>query len=126
MTCLEADCRIGRPRSVSRKNDAAFRAANERIGAFAAEHDLSEDPLPFICECADMRCQDIVRLRLDEYRRVRSNPAWFLNVDGHEAAALGIVIVVERHDAYVIVEKQGHAREVVEDLERGRGEESDG
>jgi len=106
--------------------DAAFRAANERIAAFAADHDMSEDALPFICECADLRCRDIVRLPLEEYRRVRSNSAWFLNVDGHQAAALGSASVVERREAYVIVENQGHAREVVEELERARGEEPDG
>ena len=58
------------------RNDALFRDANERIGAFAAQHELREDDVPFICECADMGCHEIVRLPLNEYEKVRSNPRW--------------------------------------------------
>ena len=108
------------------RNDALFRDANERIGRFAAENDLREDPVPFICECADRRCQEIVRLRVDEYEKVRSNPRWFVNVPGHQVAALGAATVVERHKEYVVVEKVGHAGEVAEHLASREGEIVDG
>ena len=72
--------------------------------------------MPFLCECADMECYELARLRLAEYRQIRSNPRWFLNLPAHEAAAQGAAEVVERHPGYVIVEKQGHAGDVAEEL----------
>jgi hypothetical protein len=108
------------------RNDALFRDANERIGRFAAEHQLRDDPVPFICECADRTCHAIVKLRLGEYEHVRSNPRWFLNVPGHQVAARGAATVVERHDEYVVVEKVGHAGEVAEELADEEREPVDG
>jgi len=108
------------------RNDALFRDANERIGTFAAKHDLREDALPFICECADTRCHEIVTLPLDEYERVRSNPRWFVNAPWHQVAARGAATVVEHHSGYVVVEKQGHAGEVAEELAPREGEIVDG
>jgi hypothetical protein len=108
------------------RNDAIFRDANERIGAFAAKHELRDDALPFICECADMRCHEIVTLALDEYEKVRSNPRWFVNAPGHQVAGRGAVTVVERQSGYVVVEKTGHAGEVAEELAAREGEIVDG
>jgi hypothetical protein len=108
------------------RNDALFRDANERIKTFAVEIDLRTDPVPFICECADTRCKEIVRLSLDEYEHVRSNPRWFINVPGHQVAARGAATVVERHSEYVVVEKVGHAGEVAEQLASREGEIVDG
>ena len=98
------------------RNDALFRDANERIRTFASEHDLHEQLIPFICECADRRCQELLRLRLDEYEAVRSNPRRFINVPGHQVAAQGAATVVEDHEEYVVVEKVGHAGDVAEQL----------
>jgi hypothetical protein len=97
------------------RNDSIFRKANE--GIRAAARDELEQPLPFICECADPACRDIVLMRLAEYRAIRANPRLFLKVPGHEAAAQGWGRVVERHDNYVVVEKVGIAGAVVEQLE---------
>ena len=44
------------------KNDAKFREANERISAAAEEHAVEGMRIPFICECADPTCMEIVRL----------------------------------------------------------------
>jgi hypothetical protein len=101
------------------RNDATFRAANERIRAAAEALDTTIRLVPFICECADERCVDVVRLELGEYREIRSNPRWFVNVPGHETAARGWVEVVATRDGYVIVEKVGRAGEVVEELAAG-------
>ena len=96
------------------RNDAIFRKANEGISAVAGEE--REEPVPFICECADPACRDIVLMTLAEYDAIRSNPRLFLKVPGHEAAAQGWAQVVERHDKYVVVQKVGVAGEVVEQL----------
>lgn len=98
------------------RNDAIFREANEGIGE-AAEDRQVDMRIPFICECADPSCREIVPLKLDEYRQIRSDPRHFVNVSGHEATAQGWVEVVARTDGHVTVEKLGLAGEIVEELE---------
>ena len=54
------------------RNQATFRAANERIGAAAGVYDVAT-PVPFICECADPICTEVVLLELDQYEEIRSD-----------------------------------------------------
>jgi hypothetical protein len=98
------------------RNQATFRDANERIGAAAGVYEV-ETPVPFICECADPTCSEIVRLLLVQYEEIRSDPRRFLNVPGHQAAAQGAAVVVEERDGYTIVEKVGLAGEIAEALD---------
>ena len=98
------------------RNDAIFREANDRIGD-AAEHHQVDMRVPFICECADSSCREIIPLMLADYAQIRSDPRHFLNVAGHEASAQGWVEVVARTDGHVTVEKLGLAGEIVEELE---------
>ena len=98
------------------RNDATFRDANERISAAAGTYGV-DMAVPFICECADPTCSEIVPLELEQYEEIRANSRHFLNVPGHEAAAQGAAVVVEHREGYVIVEKVGHAGEVVENLD---------
>jgi hypothetical protein len=97
-------------------NQATFREANERIGAAAGVYEV-ETPVPFICECADPTCSEIVRLLLVQYEEIRSEPRHFLNVPGHQAASQGAAVVVEERDGYTIVEKIGLAGEIAEALD---------
>jgi hypothetical protein len=96
-------------------NQSTFRTANEKIEATAEAIGLL-DPVPFICECADPSCIEIVRLTLDEYEEVRQSPRCFFNAPGHEALALHARagIVAAKHDDYVVVEKINAAGEVAE------------
>ena len=98
------------------RNQATFRAANERIGAAAGVYDVAT-PVPFICECADPTCTEVVRLELDQYEEIRSDSRRFLNVPGHQKAAQAVSVVVEERNGYVIVEKMGHAGEIAEALD---------
>jgi hypothetical protein len=98
------------------RNDAIFREANEQIRDFAATSGI-ETPLPFICECADPECREIVQLTSEEYRELRSDPRHFVNVEGHQVAAGGWGEVVAQTDGHVTVEKLGRAGEIVEELE---------
>ena len=98
------------------ENEARFRAANERISEAARRADLPR--IPFVCECANLRCAAILRLSRDEYEVVRADGRRFLNAPGHEAAAMGWATVVDRHDEYVVVERVGEAAELVEALPR--------
>jgi glutamine synthetase len=97
------------------RNDAVFREANEGI-AEAAEEYRPDGRIPFICECAEPTCTEIVRLTLEEYQQVRSDPRTFLNAIGHQVAARGWGKVVAEEPGYVVVRKIGRAGEVAAEL----------
>jgi hypothetical protein len=101
------------------RNDATFREANEKIEKTARRAGV--ESVPFICECAEPHCTEIVYLSLGEYERVRAEPTHFVNVPGHDASAMGYVRIVERHDGYVVVEKIGEAAEIVKQLDQRGG-----
>jgi len=99
------------------RNNAIFRGANEEIGAAAAKHGLDDGrQAPFICECSDPRCTQIIRLTLGEYGHVRSDPRWFAHAPGHETTVPGLIEALDRNDRYVLVEKVGRAGVVASDL----------
>jgi hypothetical protein len=60
--------------------------------------------------------REIVRLTLEQYREVRSDPRHFVNVPGHEASAHGWAEVIARTDGYVTVVKIGRAGDIAETL----------
>ena len=97
------------------ENNARFRAANEHIRDAAEEHGVSSR-VPFICECPDSSCMEVVRLELDDYRAVRSHPRRFVNAPDHDRASGSAARRVSEHDGYVVVEKVGLAGEIVEEL----------
>jgi hypothetical protein len=97
------------------RNDAIFREANEDIAAVAEEEDV-EGRVPFICECAEPSCREIVRLTLDEYREIRSDPRAFVNAVGHQQVAKGWVEVLAERDGHVVVRKVGRAGDVAAEL----------
>ena len=115
-----ADVRSETPDEITQeriaRNDATFRAANERIREAADEYEIAEH-VPFFCECSDPQCRQIVQLSLSEYEAVRGDPRHFLNLPGHDAAAQGAVVVVSSNDRYVVVEKIERAGEVAEELD---------
>jgi hypothetical protein len=99
------------------RNDAVFRAANERIEQAAADLRAAE-PLPFICECADTSCLELILLTRSEYEEVRRHSTWFVVASGHEDGSDGASRVVEERDAYAIVEKIGKGAAVAETLDQ--------
>jgi hypothetical protein len=93
-----------------------FREANERIEL--AAHGMTLNGLvPFICECADERCAEIVRLSLEGYEEVRHNPRLFFCAPRHQAIAVdtGAGVLVEETPGCVLVETIGVAAEVAAD-----------
>lgn len=102
-------------------NDATFRNANEMIEERAESLDF--EPAPFLCECADETCTQIIRLTLQEYEEIRSEPTHFVNVPGHQVTAGPHARVVTEREGYVIVEKVGVAGEIVADLDERSGAE---
>jgi hypothetical protein len=86
------------------RNNAAFRAANERITEVAGELAL-DGLIPFICECADPTCTRIARLTPSEYNAVRRSSRCYLVLPGHERAERDAARVVETYERYLVVEK---------------------
>lgn len=93
------------------KNNRTFREANERIRERAEEYDAPLERIPFLCECPQAACVQIVRLTRSEYGAVRANPRHFFTAPGHETAERGVARVVNHQDAFTIVEKDPEVRE---------------
>lgn len=100
------------------RNNVAFRAANDQLASAALKHGLGNegDAVPFLCECSDRRCTTILLLKLDEYRRVRSHPRWFVHAIDHQEELPGAIATVERHAGYVMVEKINEVGEIADRL----------
>ena len=65
----------------------ACRIENEAIQASADKLTLL-GPIPFVCECPDRDCDELVRLTFDEYEAIRQDSRRFFNISGHEAASV--------------------------------------
>ena len=92
------------------KNEAVFRAGNESIEKSVGG---KLERIPYLCECGDQHCFETVVLTSAEYKAVRSHPARFVVVPGHEDLTAGEA-VVGQGDGFTLVEKQGEERELVE------------
>jgi hypothetical protein len=89
---------------------AACRTENEAIQA-SADHLTMLGPIPFICECPDSDCFEIVRLTFDQYEAIREYPRRFFNVSGHERTSVeaGAERIVAVAGDLTVVEKIGIA-----------------
>jgi hypothetical protein len=92
------------------KNETIFRAGNESIDKAAGGR---VEKAPYLCECGEKSCLARVELTPAEYEAVRNHPARFFVLSGHEDLTAGEV-VVEQHDRFTVVEKQGEERKIVE------------
>jgi hypothetical protein len=99
-----------RSRERAARNEVSFREANEKLGEKRVELH-ADGPTPFLCECSDPRCTELIHLTLEEYEYVRAHPTWFVATTGHDAE----IGMVEDHGVYVIVEKSGVAGRIAEE-----------
>lgn len=66
---------------------AYIRGKNDEIAGMARDLGFAHDQLlPFLCECPNLNCAQLVRLSLNEYRTVRDSPRRYIGVPGHETA----------------------------------------
>jgi hypothetical protein len=82
------------------RSEERFRKANERLKSRLGELALF-DRVPFVCECADGECLDVVEVTMAEYESVRARARAYLVAPGHDSRLDGAV--VERTDRYVVV-----------------------
>ena len=88
------------------RNELAFRRANESLRT-VFEAALGDEAYPFLCECGDRRCTDVVYVTLGTYAAVRAHPQRFLILPGHKQ--LDSERVVGAADGHEVVEKSGVA-----------------
>jgi hypothetical protein len=93
------------------KNEEVFRDVNNLIER-GAERLRVERRVPFHCECADASCSATVELAPNEYDRIARHRFRFVVQPGHERT--DVESVVSTNDRYVVVEKQGEAREQID------------
>src|SRR5205823_307266 len=93
------------------RNQSLWREVNERIRAVAE----TSSEVEFLCECARLDCTDVLKLSVAEYELIRSSPARFPIVPGHEFPEFERV--VERSDGYVVVEEIGEAAKIAQALD---------
>jgi hypothetical protein len=87
------------------ENEALFRAVNEQVEelqrGMAA---VSDDRMHIVCECGELECTDRLVVAVDKYEDVRSDPALFLIVPGHEKP--DVEDVVEHAGSFAVVRKR--------------------
>ena len=98
------------------ENEAAFRDANERIRAAERELEPPLDRVPYLCECDDPACREPIQLTAAEYERLREDGTTFAIVAGHSSRG----DVVEEHERYLVVRKEGAGGEVARALDPRR------
>lgn len=87
------------------RNNEIFREANESIRGAVERYDHELDRVPFLCECPEEDCMELVRLTMEEYAEVRADSHHYLTAVGHERAEAPVGRVVARKDGYVVVGK---------------------
>jgi hypothetical protein len=85
------------------QNEVVFREVNERLRELGESFSLVSELAEFVCECGNSGCTERVQMPLSDYEHIRSDPKWFLVVNGHEAPDYERVITESEY--YAIVEK---------------------
>jgi hypothetical protein len=98
------------------RNEVMFREANEKISIKGAQLEYT-GRMPFLCECEEPGCTDVLRLERDEYERVRAAPRRFLLAPGHETRGERLIETTGR---FTIVEKGGISGEIAEQTDPRR------
>jgi O-succinylbenzoate synthase len=96
-------------------NEGLFRNANERTAEWDEVRD-SDEPVLYVCECANPDCRRRIRLTREEYERVRQDSKHFAATQGHQIADAETVI--EDHGDWVVIEKHDDVVETVRAMDQ--------
>jgi hypothetical protein len=97
-------------------NEATFRDANERIRAIELELGPPLERVPYLCECDDLECRELMPLTALEYERIREDGATFGVLRGHDSDG----VVIEEHERYLVVRKPAGGGDVARALDPRR------
>jgi hypothetical protein len=91
--------------------DESGRGVNERLRRIVAAHRFeATQRVPFLCECDDPTCREIVMVSLIDYDLVREHPRRFLLAAGHVDAKAAYGRILEAENGYAIIERVGPGR----------------
>jgi len=93
------------------RNEEVFRDVNRLIEQGAEQYRV-ERRMPFHCECGNATCVATIELTPQEYEAVAAHRFRFVIQPGHELPE--IETVVSAGERYAVVEKQGEAREQID------------
>ena len=85
------------------ENEALYRAINEKIEDLNASFGLVAESMAVVCECGRLECAQQIELGIPTYERVRSDPALFVVVPGHEIP--DVETIVEEHSGFDVIRK---------------------
>lgn len=95
------------------RNENEARTANEIVSVDGEQARLKgHETLAVLCECGDRTCHEPVAMTVDQYEEIRSEPAHFAVLEGHEI--LDCERVIANRGGYLIVEKFGDAGSVAD------------
>jgi hypothetical protein len=87
------------------ENEALFRAVNEQIEELQRSMaEISDDRMHIVCECGELGCSERIVVPIVKYEQVRSDPALFLIVPGHDDP--DVEDVVEHAGGFDVVRKR--------------------
>jgi hypothetical protein len=101
---------VGRSVERAAENETRFRLANESLEEKAAELGFSEERTPYLCECEDERCIEVIQLTREEYEAVRAHPKRFVMTPGHQGAGER---VLQEEPSFTVIEKRGEEGDLV-------------
>ena len=82
------------------RNEQLFRDANEQIDDRRRELEVG-GRTPYLCECEDPQCTQLIRLTLEEYGEARADDQKFIIAVGHPTRGS----VRAERDGYLVVHK---------------------
>lgn len=94
------------------RNQATFRAANEKLRALVSAFGECMSTSVIACECADVTCVATIEIDEASYSAIRSNPRRFAVLPGHIVPE--VEFVADEFENYVVVEKVAQAAALVE------------
>lgn len=98
-------------------SDARAIARTEVLGRRVNEALERDEPaggrITVLCECGHTGCTTKLEVARDVYERARERFDRFLIAPGHEIA--GVESVIERHQDYVLIRKEGEGRRAAAD-----------
>ena len=104
-------------------NEAVFREVNERVQEIHQKLGTDAETMAIICECGAVSCTERITVPVRDYERARSNPLHFLLQVGHEDPL--VERMIENHETFVIVEKEGMEVEKVAEATDPRSPDND-
>jgi hypothetical protein len=97
------------------RNQVLFRDVNERVKDVNDHFQSFTTLQEWVCECANDTCTEHIEMSCDDYEKIREGAERFFVAPSEDHIWPDVEAVIERRDAYWIVEKSGLAAEIAKD-----------